>query len=160
MVLVLAGFAAHQGYLDPIAVVATAAASAFAGNQFFFWLGRRHGNAVLTRFPSLAGHAAEIRRLIEHHPSAAAVAVRFIYGTRIAGPILIGTTAMSRLRFTLLNGLAAAVWALLIGGAGWLFGKAAAHLLGRLAHFEGWLFAALLAALIVWRLARRRPAGA
>ena len=38
--LVLAGFAAHSGYLDPFVVVAVVAIAAFVGNQFFFWLGR------------------------------------------------------------------------------------------------------------------------
>ena len=37
-VLVLAAIAAHRGYLNPAAVVTIAAARAFAGNEFFFWL--------------------------------------------------------------------------------------------------------------------------
>ena len=156
----LAGFAAHQGYLKPLPVVAVAAVSAFAGNQFFFWLGRRHGTAVLARWPALAGHAGDMRRLIERYPSLAAVAVRFAYGMRIAGPMLIGTSSMSQLRFTLLNALAAIAWAILIGGAGWLFGKAAEDLLGHIAHVEAWLFAALLGGVVAWRLLARRRARA
>ncbi|HET7862826.1 MAG TPA: DedA family protein, partial [Burkholderiaceae bacterium] len=53
-VLVLAGFAAHRGYLDPAAVFGIAAAAGFCGDQVYFWLGRRHGPAVLTRWPSVA----------------------------------------------------------------------------------------------------------
>ena len=33
--LVMAGFAAHSGYLDPFVVVAVAAIAAFIGSQFF-----------------------------------------------------------------------------------------------------------------------------
>ncbi|HKR35012.1 MAG TPA: DedA family protein [Steroidobacteraceae bacterium] len=159
-VLVLAALAAHRGYLDPVTVVTIAATFAFAGNQFFFWLGRRHGTALLERWPVLATHSAKIRRLIDRHASLAAVAVRFAYGTRIAGPMLLGASSMSSLRFVVLNALSAIAWALLVGAAGWFFGEAAEAIFGHLAHVEGWLFGALLAALVAWRLLRRRSAQA
>ena len=85
--LVLAAYAAHRGYFNPTAAVTIAAACAFASNQFFFWLGRRHGTALLERWPALATHSSKIRRLIELHAWLVAVAVRFAYGTRFAGPI-------------------------------------------------------------------------
>ena len=160
MVLLLAALAAHRGYLDPATVVAIAVASAFASNQFFFWLGRRHGTVLLERWPALATHSGKIRRLIEHHASLAAVAVRFVYGIRIAGPILIGASSMPPLRFAVLNALSAIAWALLVGGAGWLFGEAALAILGYLAHVEGWLLGALVAALVAWRLLRHHLAKA
>ena len=161
MVLVLAALAAHRGYLNPAAVVTIAAAAAFASNQFFFWLGRRRGTALLERWPVLATHSAKIRRLIERHASLAAVAVRFAYGARIAGPMLLGASSTMRpLHFAVLNALSAIVWALLVGAAGWFFGEAAEAIFGHLAHVEGWLFGALIVALVAWRLLRRRSAKA
>ena len=158
MVLVLAALAAHRGYLNPAAVVTIAAGSAFTSNQFFFWVGRRHGTALLERWPVLATHAAKIRRLIQRHASLAAVAVRFAYGMRIAGPMLLGASSMQPLRFAVLNALSAIAWALLVGAAGWFFGEAAQAIFGHLAHVEGWLFGALIAALIAWRLLRHHSA--
>jgi membrane protein DedA with SNARE-associated domain len=158
IVLVLAALAAHRGYLNPAAVVTIAAACAFAGNQFFFWLGRRYGTALLERWPVLDTHSAEIRRLIEFHASIAAVAVRFVYGTRVAGPMLIGATSMPQLRFAELNALSAIAWALLVGTAGWLFGEAAQALFGHVAHVEAWLFGALIVVLVAWRLLRHHSA--
>jgi membrane protein DedA with SNARE-associated domain len=155
MVLVLAALAAQRGYLNPAGVVTIAAASAFASNQFFFWLGRRHGAAFLERWPALASRSAKIRRLIERHASLAAVAVRFVYGIRLIGPMLIGASSMPQLRFAVLNALAAIAWTLLVGAAGWLFGEAAQTIFGQLAHVEGWLFGALIVALVAWRLLRR-----
>jgi membrane protein DedA with SNARE-associated domain len=154
-VLVLAVLAARRGYLNPVAVVTIAMACAAASNQFFFWLGRRHGTALLERWPVLAKHSAKIRRLIERHASLAVVAVRFVYGTRIAGPILLGASSMQPLHFAVLNALSAIAWALLVGAAGWFFGEAAQAIFGHLAHVEGWLFGAVLAALVAWRLLRR-----
>jgi membrane protein DedA with SNARE-associated domain len=159
-VLVLAAYAAHRGYLNPAAVVAIALASVFASNQFFFWLGRRHGTALLERWPALARRSVGIRRLIERHASLAAVAVRFTYGMRVAGPMLIGASSMPQLRFAVLNALSAIAWTLLVGAAGWLFGEAAHTIFGHLAHVEGWLFGALIAALVAWRLLRLRAAKA
>jgi membrane protein DedA with SNARE-associated domain len=82
--------------------------------------------------------------------------MRFAYGTRIAGPILLGASSMQPLRYLVCNALSAIAWALLIGAAGWFFGEAAEAIFGHLAHVEGWLFGALLAALVAWRLIRRR----
>ena len=157
-VLVLAALAAHRGYLNPAAVVTIAAASAFASNQFFFWLGRRHGATLLERWPALGRRSAKIRRLIERHASLAVVAVRFAYGIRLVGPMLIGASSMPQLRFAVLNALSAIAWALLVGAAGWLFGEAVQTILGQLAHVEGWLFGALIVALVAWRLLRRNSA--
>ena len=159
-VLLLAAFAAHRGYLDPATVVAIAVAATFASNQFFFWLGRRHGTALLEHWPALATRSAKVRRLIERHASVAAVAVRFAYGARVAGPILIGASSMPPLRFAVLNALSAIAWALLVGTAGWVFGEAALAILGHLAHVEGWLLGILIAALVAWRLLRRHSAKA
>jgi membrane protein DedA with SNARE-associated domain len=160
VVLVLAALAARRRYLDPAAVVAIAAACAFASNQFFFWLGRRHGTALLERWPVLATHSVKIRRLIECHGALAAVAVRFAYGMRVAGPMLLGASSIRPLRFAVLNVLSAIAWALLVGAAGWLFGEAAEAIFGHLAHVEGWLFGALFVALVAWRLLRHHSAKA
>jgi membrane protein DedA with SNARE-associated domain len=123
--LLLAGLAAHAGYLNPFAVLTIAALAGFAGDQFYFWLGRRQGAGVLARWPSIAAQAGRVCRLIERYPAGIAIAVRFAYGLRIAGPILIGMSRMRALQFAVLNALGALVWAVTIGGAGWLFGTMA-----------------------------------
>ena len=52
-ILLIAGFAAHRGYLDLVGVVAVAATGGFLGDQAFFWLGRLRGKAVLLRWSKL-----------------------------------------------------------------------------------------------------------
>ena len=158
IVLALAALAARRGYLNPAVVVAIAAACGFGANQFYFWLGRRHGTAILERWPILATHSVKILQLIERHASLAAIAVRFAYGMRVAGPMLLGASSMRPLHFAVLNALSAITWALLVGAAGWFFGEAAEAVFGRLAHVESWLFGALLVALVGWRLLRRHSA--
>ncbi len=157
--LALAGFAARRGYLELPWVIGVAAAAGFAGDQFYFWLGRRHAAAVMGRFPAIARQAEPVHRLIERHPEWLIVGVRFAYGLRIAGPIVIGSSPVTAARFALFNALGAIAWAVLFGGLGWLAGAAVERLLGDVHRIEGWLFAALAAlALAAWavRVWRRR----
>lgn len=156
-VLLLAGFAAHRGHLDPAWVLVVASVAGFAGDQFFFWLGRRHGARVLARRPAWAAQAARVQALLQRWDAGFIVGVRFAYGLRAAGPVLMGMTPISGLRFALFNALGAVLWAMLVGGAGWVFGAAAEALLGQLRQFEGWLLLALAAvALLVWWWRRAR----
>lgn len=154
-VLLLAGFAAHRGYLNPLAVLAIASAAGFLGDQFYFWLGRRHGQALLTRWPSLALQAGHVQRLMARYHEAVIIGMRFAYGLRIAGPLLIGTTPVSGLRFGLLNALGAVLWACLIGALGWTFGHVAEAVFADIRYIEGWLLLGVAAAgALVWLIRR------
>lgn len=154
--LILAGYAAHRGLMDPAAVLAIAAVAGFAGDQLFFWLGRHHGPALLARWPSLAQRSAQVGALLHRWHEAFIVGLRFAYGLRIAGPVLMGTMPISAWRFAQFNALGAVLWACVIAGIGWVFGAAAEAWLGELRHAEGWIVAGLAAALAAYALWRRR----
>ena len=139
-VLVLAGLAAYRGYLDPFGVVAVASLMGFASDQFFFWLGRWRGMALLSRWPSLAAKAGRVHALIERYHATVIIGVRFAYGLRIAGPIFIGMSAVPAARFVVLNAIGAVLWACVVGGVGWLSGQAAETVFGNVRHLELWLF--------------------
>ena len=117
--LVLAGFAAKQGYLNLPLVMALGAAMGAASDMAFFWLGRRHGAAVLARWPHMNRYRQRLDDELERWGSWVVVGVRFMYGMRIAGPVLLGTTALPWPRFVLFNLIGAVVWAVLVAGAGW-----------------------------------------
>ncbi len=143
-VLVLAGFGAHRGYLDFLAVVAVAWLGAVLGDQFYFWLGRRHGRGVMARWPRRAKAIRRALDLIERHPGKVIVAMRFAWGLRTALPIAIGMSGVSRMRFLLLNVLSAALWAPIVAGAGWVFGEALSRHIGDIQRVEHWALAALV----------------
>lgn len=154
-VLILAGFAAHRGYLNPLAVLAIAAAAGFAGDQFYFWLGRRHGAALLRRWPALARQTGRVQELLARYHEAMIVGLRFAYGLRIAGPVLMGTTALPAWRFAVFNALGALLWATLIGGLGWVFGDVAEAIFVHVRHVEGWLLLGLAVAGVLYGGLRR-----
>lgn len=155
--LLLAGFAAHRGHLDPFAVVAVASVAGFTGDQFYFWLGRRHGARVLARRPAWAHQAGRVQALMQRWDVAFIIGVRFAYGLRVAGPVLMGASAMSARRFAAFNALGALIWALAVGGLGWVFGEAVQRWLGHWHQLEAALALALLAvALALWLRRRRR----
>jgi membrane protein DedA with SNARE-associated domain len=154
-ILVLAGLAAERGYLHPFGVVAVASVAAFIGDQALFWLGRWRGQALLSRWPSMAAKAVRVHALIERYHTPMIIGMRFAYGLRIPGPILIGMSPLPAVRFAVINALAAVLWACIVGGLGWLSGYAAESVFGEIKHIEIWLFAGLIAvAATIWLVRR------
>jgi membrane protein DedA with SNARE-associated domain len=156
-ILVMAGFLAHEGYLNLAGVMAVAAFGGFLGDQFFFALGRLRGRQILARFPSIQARATRVGALVIRHQNWLIVFIRFMYGLRVAGPILLGMTEVSHVRFAVINLLGAMIWALLIGGAGYLFGQAVEMFLHDAKRYEAFLLAALLGlGICVWIYRRYR----
>jgi membrane protein DedA with SNARE-associated domain len=135
-VLLAAGFAAHQGLLDWRVVVLVAFAGGTFGDQLAFLLGRWKGNALIERIPALARHAPRVHRLLERFDVFLILLVRFMYGLRVAGPVIMGSSRIALAKFSTLNMAAAMAWAFLIGGAGYLFGAATETLFSHIKHFE------------------------
>ena len=121
-ILIFAGFAAHRGMLDLRYVIAIAFVASTLGDQIFFHLGRLYGVAILARFPLLRARVPVVQQLLAKYHTPLILAVRFLYGLRIAGPIVIGISGVSSTRFALLNMIGAFVWAIVIALAGYYFG--------------------------------------
>lgn len=135
-VLLLAGLAAHQGHLSLPIVLFVAFVGGTAGDQGFFWIGRRWGPALVQRFPPARARADAVGLLLRRYDAALVFGIRFIYGLRIAGPIAMGALGLSSRRFAVFNTLGAAVWAVLIGGAGYLLGHTLDFVLGDVERYE------------------------
>jgi membrane protein DedA with SNARE-associated domain len=156
-VLVIAGFAAHRGYLDLGGVVAVATLGGFLGDQFFFTLGRVRGRQLLARFPAIEAKSARVHALVDRYHTWLIVSVRFLYGLRVAGPVLLGMSEVSHTRFAVFNLLGALIWASLIAGAGYLFGQTVEMMLSNAKRYEGEAAMVLLAiGIAVWLFRRAR----
>ena len=148
-VLFLAGLAAQHGYLSLPAVVTVAAVGGFIGDQCFFFIGRRYGKRLLARFPSLAARAPRVHELLMRWDMAAIILVRFLYGLRIAGPIVIGTSDIPYWRLALFNFIGVLIWAPLVAGVGYFAGQAVQQWFGHLPHMELVALMVIVAAVIV-----------
>lgn len=135
-ILVLAGFAAHRGYLSLPWIVALAFCGGAMGDQIYFFLGRRYGEALLRRFPRLVSPAQRVNRLLLRFHEGLIISVRFMYGLRILGPILIGMSDVPAWRFVLFNAIGAAIWAVSITALGFVFGHALQLLLADAEQYE------------------------
>jgi len=144
-ILALAGLAAYRGYLDFYTVAVVAMAAGFAGDQLYFFLGRRHGSRILARFPDAQARAHRFDALLARWHAPLIVAIRFMYGFRIVGPILLGMGRVPSWKFMVYNFIGAVIWAPLIAGIGYVFASALQSALAHWDDYEIWFFAAVLA---------------
>lgn len=143
-ILFAAGFAVHRGLLDWPRVVLVAIAGATLGDLLSFLLGRWKGEALIERFPALMLHKPRIHDLLARYDAIFILIVRFLYGLRIAGPLILGTSRVPLLRFALLDLVGAVLWAVLVSGAGYAFGFALSSLIADLKKVEAIVFVGIL----------------
>lgn len=150
-ILLMAGFLAFRGYLDISGVVLTAWAGSFLGDQFYFYLGRLKGRALLKRFHSIARKFREALKLIEKYGVFVAFISRFTYGFRIVLPIILGITKLAPRTFLWINLVSALTWALVFALGGYLFGKSAELLLDNIGNYEHYIALALMGIIaLIW----------
>ena len=149
-VVIVAGFLSHEGYFSPYLLCLCAFCGTFAGDQLWFYLGRRHSNFKIvqkvTTFPAFT----KAIRLIETHPIKFILSFRFVYGIRKIAPIALGLSRISALKYFIFNAIAAAVWAVTFTTVGYLFGQAAETFIGRLAGVQHQILGAIVAGLVVF----------
>lgn len=121
--VLLGGVAAHNGLLHFAGVVAAAMVGGIIGDQLLYWLGNRYGMRILSRFGDHQDKVEKARQLIHRHPSLFVIGVRFMYGFRIIGPIIIGSSQLSPRRFLIFNVIGAFIWATLFVSLGYFAGK-------------------------------------
>jgi membrane protein DedA with SNARE-associated domain len=143
-ILVMGGFFAERGHLEIVLVILTAMVGAFSGHVFWFWLGRRHGLKILDRFPKMKTHFGKGIRMFERYGAPAIFITQWLYGLRITAAVIIGISQISTIKFLVYEAISCFVWAIVIGGAGYFFGRAVERVLGRAAHIEKWGLLALI----------------
>lgn len=143
-ILVMAGFFAERGYLRLALVILFAFFGAYSGHVFWFWLGRTQGVRILDRFPRMSAHFGRGVRIFERYGAPAIFITQWLYGLRITAAVIIGISRISVLKFLLYEAISCVVWAIVIGTAGYYFGRAVESVLGKAAHIEKWGLVVLL----------------
>jgi membrane protein DedA with SNARE-associated domain len=159
-VLALGGFAAFRGHLELWIVIVVALLAGFLGDQFYFFLGRLKGKDILARRPQWESKVHRFDELLSRYHAPLIIGIRFMYGFRIIGPILLGMGRVERWKFVVYNFIGACIWAPLIAGLGYLFGQAVEVLLQDIKEFEIAAMVVIvlisLATWLVWRYRQRR----
>ncbi len=152
--VIFAGYAAEAGLISIWGLIACAWLGSFAGDQLYFFLGRRYGARLLERFPAWKPRVAVALDLLHHYNTGFILTFRFIYGVRNISSFAMGMSELAYPRFIILNFIAAGLWANAFAWFGYLFGKVSGALLGDYARDAG---IALLVAFLVtaWVLVRR-----
>ncbi len=150
-ILVMAGFFAERGYLEIAVVMLVAAAGAYVGHVFWFWLGRTQGVKLLDRFPKMKRHFGKGIRMFERYGAPAIFITQWLYGLRVTCAVIIGISRISMVKFLIYEAVTCVVWAITIGAAGYYFGRAVESVLGRAAHIEKWgLLILIVAGVGIW----------
>lgn len=156
-VLMLGGLAAQLGYLSIDLVIACGFLGSVAGDQFFYFLGRRHGRSLLAKRPHWQTRAQKVLHHLERHQVPLLLGFRFLYGLRTITPIAVGMTAIKPVRFILFNIAGASIWATTIAAAGYYFGRAIETVLGDIRKYELEVMGGIVAiAALLWLFHRAR----
>ena len=115
-----------------------------AGDQFFFYLGRIKGKTFLESRPAWLAKSQKVFDLLHRHERLLILGFRFLYGLRTVTPFIVGASNISPLRFFALDAGGSAIWALVIGILGYLFGYTLEVAIGDIKQYELWIFFALL----------------
>jgi len=132
--VLFAGLAASKGYLDWGGVFFAAWLGSFAGDQLYFWIGRRWGTALLGRVPRWQGSVQSSLEWLKRYDTWFILSFRFIYGVRNFASFAMGMSGLAPARFASLNLGAAFVWALAFSGFGFMFGQVFKHMLSDVAQ--------------------------
>ncbi|MDE1168582.1 MAG: DedA family protein [Pseudomonas sp.] len=153
-ILVLAGFLAFRGYMDINLVMVVAFFGSYAGDQLWYFMGRKHGRKLLARKPRWQAMGDRALKHIQRHPDIWVLSFRFVYGLRTVMPVAIGLSGYPPRRYLLLNGIGAAVWAIVLALAAYKFGAILEGMLGNIKKYELWVLGGLLVlggVLWLWR---------
>jgi membrane protein DedA with SNARE-associated domain len=149
--LIAFGVLAAQGHYSVAVVVAVAAAAAVIGDNLGFWLiGRRGGQALITRYAWIERRTQRVlpraEALIARYGGRAVFFGRFVAVLRETIAWVAGLAGMSWRRFLFWNALGGVVWATGVGLLAYFGGKALADTVSRYGLYA---VAAIVAALLI-----------
>lgn len=121
-VVLTAGFLAYKGYLSLPVIMVIAFAGSLLADQLLFYIGRFYGPNLIERKPKIKEKSERVFRLLHKYNIGFILSFRFIYGIRVASPLIIGASGISIKRFTILNFIAAVIWSVISCTAGYLLG--------------------------------------
>ena len=128
----IVGAMVHRDILPLTGTLAAVWLGAFASDQLWFHIGRRAGRWDWAARQMERPGVKRLRARIERSETPLMLGFRFLYGTRIPVPLLLGHGGASAVKFVLVDAVAVLVWAAGLMGIGAGLGAAVHALFGRL----------------------------
>jgi membrane protein DedA with SNARE-associated domain len=159
--VLFAGYFAAQGLLSAPLLLIAAWLGSFAGDQCYFWIGRRYGLRLLSQRPRWRAGVDSALGWVKRYDKWFILTFRFTYGIRNVSSFALGISGIGWRRFLYFNFLAAFLWACAFVGGGYFCGRAMEHMLGEVADQVGKVVlivvvVVVVAIAILHRLRRRR----
>ena len=152
----LSGIAAHNQLLSYPRVMLFAALGGIVSDNILFFTGYFAGARILPRFHRHADKIIRVQQIIQHRESLIIIGIRFAYGLRTVGPIIIGAAKVDPLKFFILNIIGGMLWGIIIVSAGYF--ASAAVLALPLHTYLSWfiIIAAIITLIMLLRRKRTR----
>lgn len=119
--ILIAGIFAKLGYLKLKHVIFFSFIGTFAGDCFFFFLGKLFGRSIIGRYEFLRTKTRLSNQIIHQHGSLILYIMRFLAGFRTIILLLLGCANLRTSRFLMLDFISSLVWSTLISLVGYSF---------------------------------------
>ncbi len=127
--LAAAGVLSSMGKMDLTVSVAVAFVSNFIGDMALLLFTRFNKHTMMEYLKKHRRKLAYSHILMKKYGAMVIFLQKYIYGVKTLVPIAIGLTRYDTAKFAVLNLLASALWAVVVGGASYLGGKTVLSLL-------------------------------
>ncbi|WP_456451094.1 DedA family protein [Hydrogenimonas sp.] len=129
--LAAAGVLSSLGKMDLATSMAVAFAGNFVGDQALLLFTRANKHQMMEYLKKHRRKLAYTHLLMKKYGTLVIFLQKYIYGVKTLVPIAIGLTRYDAMKFGVFNLLAAAVWAVVVGGASYLGGKTVLSMLDK-----------------------------
>ncbi len=121
--LIMAGILSHTGDMHYLIAIFVAGLGGFAGDQFYFYIGRFNKGFIQRKLHKQRLKFAIAHLLLKKYGWPIIFMQRYLYGLRTIIPMSIGITKYSAKQFALINLISAWVWAAITITPAYFFGS-------------------------------------
>lgn len=122
LIVIIAGYMAEQGLLNIWLVILVSFLGSFIIDQSLFYVGYYKGDGLLKKFPQ--GYVNGLKKVVKKFETPSILLFRFVYGTRTISPLILGSSKVNPLKFTILNFISGVIWAIVFSFGGYFIGTA------------------------------------
>ena len=153
LVFLSAVIAASHGYLNIWLVIGIAIIATISSDLIYFNLGKNRAE-ILTNRPRWKTKIEVVHKKLEKHRTLFLVSYRFLYGLRVATPLVLGTQNIKQVTFLKYSIISTLIWATVFTFLGLAFGEIIINYLKRFQKIEFYIICGLILLAVVFMIFR------